>query len=71
MLVREPVAAEFLGRACKTLQNDRINGRGPPFIKLPSGGVLYDLDILKEFVAEHTFTSTTEAKAARLLASAK
>jgi Helix-turn-helix domain len=65
-LKSEKQAAEYLGLDLKTLRNHRCQGCGPPFIKFPSGAVRYDEETLVSFVKANTFTSTTEAQAARL-----
>jgi hypothetical protein len=59
---------ELAGRWCmspKTLQNWRWSGKGPPFIKLVSGGIRYDENESEEWARSNTFRSTTEAQAAR------
>jgi hypothetical protein len=48
----------------KTLQNWRWSGKGPPFVKLPSGAIRYEEAGSQEFMKRRTYLSTTEAQAA-------
>jgi hypothetical protein len=61
----EREAAAKLNCSPKTLQNWRWSGRGPRFVKLDSGAIRYDDAELDACIARNTFTSTTEAQAAR------
>ena len=40
-LVNENVAAQFLGYSIRALQNWRVRGGGPPFVKLSSRSIRY------------------------------
>ncbi|WP_342319456.1 helix-turn-helix domain-containing protein [Corynebacterium mayonis] len=61
-------AAEFLGISVKTLNNWRVKGRGPAYVKYAGaidglgrqrGSVAYRLGDLREFVAEHRVGTTS------------
>lgn len=68
-LLKEDRAAAFLGLSIKTLQNKRVLGGGPPYVKLGAGlraPVRYRLSVLRAYVESCTRGSTAEhaAKAA-------
>jgi hypothetical protein len=63
----EDVAAAVLDTSPRTLQGWRTSGRGPKFTKLGEGRrgrVVYSEEALREFIAQRSFQSTTEAAAA-------
>ena len=62
-LYTEEQQADALGIAPKTLANQRSAGNGPPFIKV-GRLVRYDPEVTAKWLAERTFTSTSEAEAA-------
>jgi hypothetical protein len=51
-IVRTPEAARIMNRAKGTMDNDRIRGRGPKYIKIGSA-IYYDVDDLYQFIEEH------------------
>lgn len=53
-MVREPVAAELMGLAPKTLTNWRSNGKALPYIKR-AGRPLYSLGVIAAWLAENSF----------------
>lgn len=56
-----------IGLAVKTLQNWRVRGDGPPYLKIGSGRnarVLYDPEQTDAWLAAHVRTSTSEVGAA-------
>ncbi len=62
-LVDERRAAEILGMQVRTLQQWRVSGRGPEFVKPGGRAVRYSLEALDAFIAKNTVRSTTEADA--------
>jgi predicted DNA-binding transcriptional regulator AlpA len=52
-LLREDQAAEYLNLAPRTLQDRRISGGGPPYVKISHRCVRYRLSDLKKWVEEH------------------
>ncbi len=63
VLLREVDAAAFLGWAVKTLQNKRVTGNGPRFIKLgtsPRAAVRYRMSSLIRFRDQFEVGSTAE-----------
>lgn len=50
VLLQESQVAEFLGVAVSTVRNWRVHGRGPDYIRLPSGSVRYRPDDLERWV---------------------
>jgi hypothetical protein len=52
-------AAKMLRLAAGTLQNWRVRGEGPPFIRL-GGRVLYDRTALVDWARNQTTITTTE-----------
>lgn len=58
--------AEMLGYKPDTLVQKRINGSGPPFIKMGARAIRYrNSDVLAWIGAQGMFKSTAEAKHAR------
>ena len=63
ILLDTKAAAQCMGVASGTLENWRVKGQGPKFIKTPGkrGKVLYDPADLEEWKAANRFQSTSEA----------
>ncbi|MER9483455.1 helix-turn-helix domain-containing protein [Mesorhizobium sp. M0494] len=61
-LLRTPDAALVLNVSLKTLQNWRVAGNGPPFVKIGSA-VSYRYGDLLAFIRLNTSTSTSEGSA--------
>jgi predicted DNA-binding transcriptional regulator AlpA len=57
-MLRTREAAEVLGLAAGTLQNQRSIGGGPPFIKVSSRAVRYRLGDLRAWLTAHTTNET-------------
>lgn len=62
-LLDTKAAAPFIGVSCGTLENWRVMGRGPKFIKTPGkrGKVLYDPADIETWREQNRFQSTSEA----------
>lgn len=58
-------AAPYCGVAPKTLENWRVAGLGPKFLRL-HGRVAYDPEDIKEWQDRHRFGSTSEADRPRM-----
>ena len=58
--LRAPEAAEYLGVSASYLNKTRVYGRGPTYIKLPGGTILYDPDDLDRWLAAFRRCSTSE-----------
>ena len=43
-------AAPIIGRSARTLEAWREKGIGPPYVKLPTGGVVYDSSELESWL---------------------
>lgn len=52
-LIDERRLAEMTGRSVRTVQADRLRGRGIPFIRL-GRSIRYDLEVVKRYFADHT-----------------
>lgn len=59
-LINEKEAAEFLGYTVRALQNWRIRGGGPKFIKVSSRSVRYRFRDLLEWSESKLVSSTSE-----------
>ena len=58
---RTPAAADYVQLSVPTLEKDRLTGSlGIPFIKVGKA-VLYDFDLLDEWLAKHRRPSASEA----------
>jgi excisionase family DNA binding protein len=61
MLDRQP-AADYLGLSVPTLDRKRVNGDGPPYVKIGSR-VRYRRADLDAWLSQRIVTSTSEAEA--------
>ncbi|MBZ0089746.1 MAG: helix-turn-helix domain-containing protein [Thermoanaerobaculia bacterium] len=60
-LIDTKQAAQRLGVSPRTVENWRVRGDGPPFLRLSrTKGVRYRLEDLERFVAERVAHSTSE-----------
>ena len=59
-LVNEAEAARLLGMTVSFLQARRIRGGGPPFIRVGSRTVRYDVRDLDRWIEEHRRESTSD-----------
>lgn len=60
-LINETEAADFLGYTIRALQNWRVRGQGPRFIKVSARSIRYRRRDLIRWIEEHCFENTTEA----------
>jgi len=60
-LMDEREAAEFLGYSVRALQNWRVRGGGPRFVKVSGRSVRYRRRDLIIWIEERTVSNTTEA----------
>ncbi|MDK9721939.1 MAG: helix-turn-helix domain-containing protein [Rhodospirillales bacterium] len=63
-LMNEQTAAAFLGYTVRALQNWRVRGGGPHFIKVSARSIRYRRRDLLAWTEERRFANTTEADAA-------
>jgi hypothetical protein len=61
--LRSPAAAAFLGAATQTLERWRVEGCGPPFIKLSNKLVVYDPRDLVALAEARKVSSTSSTSA--------
>lgn len=59
-LINEHDAAAFLGYTVRALQNWRVRGGGPKFIKVSARSVRYRMRDLLDWIDNHTVTSTSD-----------
>ncbi len=59
-LLRQEDAAGFLDVSVRFLENRRYMGGGPPFVRLSSKAVRYRREDLDQWIADRTFTSTSQ-----------
>ena len=59
-LLTEVQAAEFLNFTPRALQNWRITGQGPAFVKIGSRSVRYRLEALRDWIEARERQSTSE-----------
>jgi hypothetical protein len=66
VLIPSREAAAFIGVSPATLENWRVRGEGPAFVKTPgkTGKVLYEPAQIQKYLAQRRFTSTAQAAAA-------
>jgi predicted DNA-binding transcriptional regulator AlpA len=62
-LIPESLAAEFVGYSMRALQNWRVRGGGPRFVKISSRSVRYRRRDLIEWAERHLRASTSEQAA--------
>ena len=62
-LINEREAAEFVGFTVRALQNWRLRGGGPLFVKISARAVRYRKRDLMAWAEAHTQTSTSGAAA--------
>ena len=66
ILIPSREAAAFIGVSPATLDNWRVRGDGPPFLKTPgrTGKVLYDPADIEAWRIQRRFSSTAQSAAA-------
>lgn len=66
ILIPSREAAAFIGVSPATLENWRVRGEGPAFVKTPgkTGKVLYEPEQIQKYLAQRRFSSTAQAAAA-------
>lgn len=66
VLIPSREAAAFIGVSPTTLENWRVRGEGPAFVKTPgkTGKVLYEPAQIQKYLEQRRFTSTAQAAAA-------
>jgi predicted DNA-binding transcriptional regulator AlpA len=60
-LVTEKEAARFLGYSVRALQNWRLRGGGPPYVKVSSRSVRYRRGDLRDWAFARLRTSTSDS----------
>ena len=60
-ILRTPKAAEYLGISESWLEKKRLEGGGPPYIKLGHRAVGYDIDDLDRWLESRRVASTSDA----------
>jgi hypothetical protein len=65
IVVTEGAAARMLGLSMRTLQRLRIEGGGPPFVKLTDRRLAYSVEDLHAWVRSRSVASTSAATVAR------
>jgi len=63
-LINEDKAAQFVGYTIRALQNWRVRGGGPRFVKVSARSIRYRRRDLVAWIESHLVTSTSEAEAA-------
>ena len=63
-LIDEKEAASFLGYTVRALQNWRIRGGGPKFVKVSARSIRYRRRDLINWIEAHTVSHTSEYSAA-------
>ena len=64
LLVGNRRAGKLLGLSDPTMQRQRTNGSGPPFMRI-SGKIFYRVGVLRAWVRDHEVKSTAQARAIR------
>lgn len=59
-LLDEEQAADYLGLSPRTLQNFRVRGGGPDYVKLGARAVRYRLSDLDEFIEDRVRSNTSQ-----------
>jgi len=62
-LITEHEAAAFLGYSVRALQNWRVRGGGPKFVKVSKRSIRYRRRDLIDFIDAHTVASTSQTAA--------
>ena len=62
-LINETEAARFLGYSIRALQNWRVRGGGPRFVKVSSRSIRYRRRELNEWIEQHLRSNTSEQAA--------
>ncbi len=63
-LINETEAASFLGYSIRALQNWRVRGGGPRFVKVSSRSIRYRRRELNDWIEERLRSNTSEQAAA-------
>ncbi|MCR9215532.1 MAG: DNA-binding protein [Proteobacteria bacterium] len=61
-LINEQIAAEFLGYTVRALQNWRLRGGGPKFVKVSSRSIRYRRRELIAWSEAHMVSSTSQSQ---------
>ncbi|MCC3305534.1 helix-turn-helix transcriptional regulator [Sneathiella sp. HT1-7] len=59
-LINEKQAAEYLGYTVRALQNWRVRGGGPKFVRISPRSIRYRLRDLDAWIDERTVASTSQ-----------
>ena len=59
-LVDEDELSNRLGLSPRTLQGWRVDGSGPPYIRISQGCIRYDVDQVNNWLGDRTHCSTSE-----------
>ncbi|MBB2159946.1 hypothetical protein HLH48_07130 [Gluconacetobacter sacchari] len=66
LVVSEGEAAAMLNMAPRTLQGKRLDGSGPPFVRLSDRRIGYAVADLQSWIASRSVRSTSEATVRRI-----
>ncbi|MFT8675336.1 MAG: hypothetical protein ABF791_05665 [Acetobacter sp.] len=66
LVVSEAEAAAMLSMAPRTLQGKRLDGSGPPFVRLSARRIGYAVDALQHWIAGQSFQSTSAVTVSRI-----
>ncbi len=58
-ILRTPEAARYVGLSASTLEKKRLDGTGPPFVRLGGRAVGYDIAELDKWIDRQRRTSTS------------
>ena len=56
-ILLEPEAAKYTGNSCRTLQRQRSEGSGPPYVRIGRRRIGYVKRQLDEYLASRTYSS--------------
>lgn len=59
-LINEREAAAYLGYSVRALQNWRVRGGGPRFVKVSRRSIRYRLRELNDWIEDHTVSNTSQ-----------
>jgi len=62
-LLNEAEAAEFLGYTQRALQNWRVRGGGPAYVKVSARSIRYQMSALLAWINERTIRHSSQASA--------